>query len=151
MGKIKRDDLCPCGSGKKYKDCCYPKLYKESRPRKKTFNFTLKDNTKIKRVITSIDSLTKHNPNGFVPDITKEQMMDLCLDEIHKIISKEEVGMLADLVDAVVKEMVIIPTFTYRQIAERMDHDERFNLFQSQICSLKGTDPVELIVKKLDI
>ncbi len=24
MLKIKRNDKCPCGSGKKYKKCCYP-------------------------------------------------------------------------------------------------------------------------------
>jgi len=23
--KVGRNDLCPCGSGKKYKKCCYPK------------------------------------------------------------------------------------------------------------------------------
>jgi preprotein translocase subunit SecA len=26
--KVGRNDLCPCGSGKKYKDCCYWKDHK---------------------------------------------------------------------------------------------------------------------------
>ena len=30
MAKIKRNDPCPCGSGKKYKKCCLP-LHEESR------------------------------------------------------------------------------------------------------------------------
>ena len=27
--KIGRNDLCPCGSGKKYKKCCYPKTFED--------------------------------------------------------------------------------------------------------------------------
>jgi hypothetical protein len=78
-----------------------------------------------------------------------EQMMDLCLDEIYKIVVSEKVGMLVDLVDKVVKEMDIVPLFTYRNISKRMKNDGRFEIFQSQIFSLKGTDPVKLIEKKL--
>jgi preprotein translocase subunit SecA len=26
-GKVGRNDPCPCGSGKKYKKCCYPKVF----------------------------------------------------------------------------------------------------------------------------
>ena len=29
--KIGRNDLCPCGSGKKYKKCCYPKIFEIER------------------------------------------------------------------------------------------------------------------------
>jgi hypothetical protein len=62
-----------------------------------------------------------------------EQMMDLCLDEIYKIVVSEKVGMLVDLVDKVVKEMDIVPLFTYRNISKRMKNDGRFEIFQSQI------------------
>ena len=76
-------------------------------------------------------------------------MVDLCLDEIYETIKKEKVGMVVDLVDKVIQEMDIIPIFTYRQISKRIDVDGRFEIFQSQVCSLKGTNPVELIEKIL--
>ena len=149
MGKFKRNDPCICGSGKKYKDCCYKKMYNEIPADKKIVNFTLDDGSKTSEQITSINSTPRHNINGLTPNITIEKMMDLCLDEIYKIIKKEKAGMLVDLVDRVIKEMDIIPTFTYKQISERMKNDGRFEIFRSQICSLKGTNPVELIERKL--
>jgi hypothetical protein len=149
MGKVKRNDPCPCGSGKKYKNCCYSQMYKEFPADKKIVNFTLDDGSKISKQITSIDSIPKHNMNGLTPNITIEQMMDLCLDEIYKTIKKEKVGMLVDLVDEVIQGMDIIPMFTYKQISKRMEIDGRFEIFQNQICSLKVTNPVELIEKKL--
>ncbi len=73
-------------------------------------------------------------------------MMNLCLDKIYLILQSEQVGMLAELVNRVIKEMNLIPTFTYREIAERMqDVDDRFEIFTYQVCSLKGTDPIELL------
>jgi hypothetical protein len=149
MEKIKRNNPCPCGSGKKYKDCCYLKNFKESQSKKIIASFTMDDGSKKTGSITSIDSLPKHNLNGITPNITIEQMMDLCIDDIYKIIIDEKVGMLIDLVDKVILEMDIVPEFTYRQVAERIKADGRFEIFQSQICSLKGTDPVELIARKL--
>lgn len=151
MGKIKRNDPCPCGSGKKYKDCCYQKMYKEISPKKKSVRFTLDDGSKIYQQITSIDAIPKHNVNGLSPDVSKETMMDLCLDEIYNIIVNEKAGMLVDLVDKVIKDMDLVPEFTYREISKMMETDERFEIFQGQICSLKGTDPVRLISKKLKL
>lgn len=149
MKKIKRNDPCPCGSGEKYKDCCYSKNYEESNPKKIIASFTMDDGSKNTGLITSIDSIPKHNLNGLTPTITIEKMMDLCIDEVYKIITDEEVGMLLDLVDKVIREMDIVPGFTYRQVAERIKVDGRFEIFQSQICSLKGTNPVKLMAKKL--
>ncbi len=76
--------------------------------------------------------------------------MDLCLDEIHAILESENVGMAHDLVDKVILNMDIIPTFTYRQITQRMISDGRFEVIHNQICSLKGTDPLELMAEKLE-
>ena len=149
MGNVKRNDLCPCGSGKKYKNCCYQKMYKEIPADKKIVDFKLDDGSKTSKQITSIDSIPKYNINALVPNISVEQMVDLCLDEIYETIKKEKVGMVVDLVDKVIQEMDIIPIFTYRQISKRIDVDGRFEIFQSQVCSLKGTNPVELIEKKL--
>ena len=109
MKKIKRNDPCPCGSGKKYKDCCYSKNYEESHPKKIIASFTMDDGSKKTGLITSIDSIPKHNLNGLKPNITIEQMMDLCIDEVYKIITDEKVGMLLDLIDKVIREMDIVP------------------------------------------
>ena len=151
MKNIRRNDPCPCGSGKKYKHCCYLKNYLQSKPNKKRAYFTTEDGSKITHKVTSIDSIPTHNKNGLTPAISSNQMMDLCLDEIFKILQKENVGMVRDLVDKVILDMDIIPTFTYRDISERMENDGRFEVFKSQICSLRGTDPISLISEKLKI
>ncbi len=150
MAKIKRNDPCPCGSGKKYKYCCYQKDYRQVQPQKIMAEFSLDDGLKAKMPIASLDSIPMHNANGLLPDITPEQMMGLCLDEIYKILQQEKVGMMRDLVDQVIREMDIIPTFTYRQIGERISQDVRFEHHLMQVCSLKGTDPIELLMKKLN-
>lgn len=149
MKSARRNDPCPCGSGKKYKNCCYHENYTQATPAKKTVHFTQLEGLRTSAQITSFDAIPTHNKNGLRPEISVEQMMDLCLDKIHKLLVAERVGMTKDLVDAVLREMDIVPTFTYRQIAERMEHDGRFSVFKGQICSLKGGDPVTLMLQKL--
>lgn len=149
MNAVRRNDLCPCGSGKKYKHCCYQKNYSAAAAKRKTVHFTLPEGSEASAQITSFDAIPVHNQNGLRPEITAEQMMDLCLDEIHKLLAVELVGMTKDLVDAVLHEMDIVPTFTYRQLAERMEKDGRFSVFKGQICSRKGSDPVMLMAEKL--
>lgn len=149
MAKIRRNDPCPCGSGKKYKHCCYQKDYREVQPQEIMADLTLDDGSKTTIPVASFDSIPTHNANGLTPDITPEEMMDLCLDEIYKILQKEKVGMMRDLVDGVIKEMDIIPTFTYRQIGGRMSQNGRFENHLMQICSLKGTDPIDLMAEKM--
>jgi hypothetical protein len=150
MKNVRRNEPCPCGSGKKYKHCCYSKNFTEVNPNKKNAYFTAENGSKISHKITSIDSIPSHNKNGLTPNITSHQMMDLCLDEIYKILQTENVGMVHDLVDKIILDMDIVPTFTYREIAERMGYDGRFEVFQSQICSLKGTDPISLMSEKFN-
>jgi len=150
LANIKRNDPCPCGSGKKYKNCCFKKNFIEVKPEKINAHFTLADGSKITRKIRSIDAMPTHNKNGLTPAITPEQMMDLCLDEIYKILVDEKVGMTPDLADKVILEMDLVPTFTYRQLSERMMNDGRFVVVHQQICGLKGSDPVELMVDKLE-
>ncbi len=149
MANAKRNDPCPCGSGKKYKDCCFPKNFIKVTPEKINAQFTMEDGSKVTRSIRSINALPTHNQNGLSPSITAEQMMDLCLDEIIKILSDEKAGMLPDLADKVVLEMDIIPAFTYKQLAERMANDDRFKVANDYFCGLKGSDPVGLMLDRL--
>jgi hypothetical protein len=123
--------------------------YIEAAAKKKMVHFTQPEGFVTSTQITSFDAIPTHNKNGLRPEITPEQMMDWCLDEIHKLLAAEHVGMTKDLVDAVLHEMDIVPTFTYRQIAERMEKGGRFSVFKGQICSIKGTDPVKLMAQKL--
>ena len=55
MSKLKRNAPCHCGSGKKYKNCCYLKDYEEAIPEKKTVKFSLDDGSKISHAVTSLD------------------------------------------------------------------------------------------------
>ena len=151
MSGTRRNDPCPCGSGKKYKNCCFQKNFIEVSPAEKAGQFTLDDGSKISQSITSIDATPKHNKNGIKPNITSEQMMDLCLDAVYKILKIQKVGMTKDLVDKVVLNMDIVPTFTYRIFSEKMFKDGRFEVIHGQICSLKGTDPTELMADKLKL
>ncbi len=101
---------------------------------------------KTKRWIISLDSIPTHNKNGLSPSTTPEELMDLCIDEIYKVLQAEEVGTLADLVNRVV---LGINTFTYRQIGKRMEEDGRFAGSNLQVFSLAGTDPLKLMLDKL--
>ncbi len=150
MGKaVPRNAPCPCGSGKKYKDCCMKKDLELIPAQKIQGVFTDIDGKKVERPIISLDSIPTHNKNGLSPSTTPEELMDLCIDEIYRILKAEKVGMLADLVNRVVLEMNIIPTFTYRGIGKRMEKDGRFAGSNLQIFSLAGTNPVELMLDRL--
>ena len=146
---IPRNSPCPCGSGKKYKNCCFQKNFIEVSAKRKDVVFTMPGQDNITQQITNIDSFPTHNESGIRPNITKDQMMDLCLDEIYNILKNEKVEMLVDLVNLVVHDMDIVPIFTYREIASRIENDKRFSIYMMQICSLSGTDPLKLMVDKL--
>jgi len=132
-----RNTPCPCGSGKKYNHCCDKTDLKIIPAVKKDATFSLDNDTTITRSIISTNSIPTHHQYGLRQNITKEQMMDFCLDEIHTILESEKVGMLADLVNRTVKNIGIVPTFTYREIANRIESDGRFEIIHMQICSLK--------------
>ena len=150
MEAIPQNSPCPCGSGKRYKNCCYPQKYSETSANKVKAKFTLDNGSNVQKSITSIDSIPAHNNNGIKPNISKEQMIGLCLDEIYGVLRSEGAGMLVDLVNRVVKSMDIVPRYTYREIADYMEADDRFAIFKKQICSLAGTDPLERMVDKLE-
>ena len=38
--------------------------------------------------------------------------------------------------------------FTYKDIGIQMERDGRFEIVKMQVCSLKGTDPLELLMEK---
>ena len=137
--KIGINDPCSCGSGKTFKHCCYQKK-----------NQTPDGGKKINILAKSIDSVPIHNSNGIRPDMTKEEMINSCIEAIHPILKIEKVGMLGDVVDKVVQDLNIIPNFTYREIGMQMENDGRFEVYQMQVCSLKGTDPIELILDKFE-
>ncbi len=77
--------------------------------------FTPAEGRKARRRIASLDSIPTHNTSGLTPAISPEAMMALAADGIHRILKKERVGMLGDLVNRVVEEMNIVPAFTDRQ------------------------------------
>ncbi len=149
MGKaVPRNAPCPCGSGKKYKYCCLQKDREIKYADKTEVILTDSEEQKIKRRVTSLDSIPTHNASGLTPAITPEAMMELAADKIHKMLKKEKVGMLADLVNRVVDQMNIVPTFTYRQIGEWLNKDDRFAGLQLQIYCLAGDDPLELMKER---
>ena len=112
--------------------------------------FTLDDGTKIKRYVRSVDSAPIHNYNGLWPHTSKEETIRKCIAEIFNILKEEKVAMLADLVDKVVHDLNIIPNFTYKDIAIQLEKDGRFEIEKMQVCSLKGTDPIDLLIEKFD-
>jgi hypothetical protein len=151
MSGARRNDPCPCGSGKKYKNCCYDKDYTRANPKTTLVDITLDNGSKMKKRVASLNSLPAYNKNGLAPDITPAEMMDLCLDEILNILRKEKVGMLRDLTDSVILKMDVVPSFTYKQIADRIIADGRFEIAAGQICGLRGTDPLGLMAERLKI
>ena len=85
---VPRNTPCPCGSGKKYKNCCFQKNYIEVTATKKDVVLSISDDVSVKKKITDINSIPVHNKNGLRPNISKNQMIDLCLDEIFNILKK---------------------------------------------------------------
>lgn len=150
MGKsVPKNSLCPCGSGKKYKYCCFAKDWKTKRAQQKTATFSLDDGSQVKRKIHLLDSVPTHNANGLTPDITKKQMIALVLDEFFRILSTEQVGTLSDMTNRIVAEMNIVPVFTYRDLGNALEADSRFEHYCMQLVCLAGNDPVEVFVDKM--
>ncbi len=105
---------------------------------------------KIKIFARALSSIPTHDPEGIQSDMTKEELNNSCIEVIYQILKIEKVGMLADLVDKVVQDLNIVPTFTYWEIGMQMENDGRFEVYQMQVCSLKGTEPVKLLLNKLE-
>lgn len=149
MGKkIDKNDPCPCCSGKKYEFCCLGRDRESIQAVKIDGCFTDIDGNIVEMKITSLDSIPTHNKNGLHPSASSKEMVDVVIDEIHKILVAEEVGMLADLVNRAVDHMNIIPAFTYRQIGEVMEQSRRFTGLKMQVFCLAGNDPIELITAR---
>ena len=148
---VPKNSPCPCGSGKKYKQCCFTKDLKTRQAQRKTVTLKLDDGSQVKRKIHSLDSIPTHNVNGLTPDISKQQMMDMVLDEFYRALSIEQVGMLADLTNRIVAEMNIVPIFTYRDLGNALEADSRFEHHCMQVVYLAGNDPMELFVDKMRI
>jgi len=150
MGKsVPKNFACPCGSGKKYKDCCFGKDLKRKQAQRKTITLNLDDGSQVKRNVHSVDSIPTHNTKGLTPDITKKQMIALILDEFFRILSTQRVETLVDLTNRVIEDMNIVPDFTYRDIGNALDADSRFEHFCMQLVCLAGDDPVEVYVNKM--
>jgi len=147
---VQKNSLCPCGSGKKYKYCCFAKDWKTKQAQRKTATFSFDDGSQVKRNVHSLDSIPTHNTNGLTPDITKKQMIALILDEFFHILSTEQVGTLADMTNRIVAEMNIVPVFTYRDLGKALEADSRFEHYCMQLICLAGNDPVEVYVDKME-
>ena len=61
MGKVGRNDICPCGSGSKYKKCC---------EKNKENQFTIGQETSSQRIIDMVKILQVRFPNHRFIDIT---------------------------------------------------------------------------------
>ena len=146
---VQKNSLCPCGSGKKYKYCCFTKDWKTKKAQRKTATFSFDDGSQVKRNVHSLDSIPTHNTNGLTPDITKKQMIALILDDFFRILSTEHVGTLADMTNRIVAEMNIVPVFTYRDLGKALEADSRFEHYCMQLICLAGNDPVEVYVNKM--
>jgi len=146
---VQKNSLCPCGSGKKYKYCCFAKDWKTKQALRKTATFSFDNGSQVKRNVHSLDSIPTHNTNGLTPDITKKQMISLILDGFFRILSTEQVGTLADLTNRIVAEMNIVPVFTYRDLGKALEADSRFEHYCMQLICLAGNDPVEVYVNKM--
>ena len=116
----------------------------------KKATFTMNDGSKKELLVRSLDSIPKHNHDGLWLKIEKDDLINLCIERIFTILKSEKVGMFADLVDQVMEELNIIPNFSYKELGEELEKDERFDFCNFQICSLKGTDPVGLMAEKLE-
>ena len=150
MGKsVPEDSPCPCGSGKKYKHCCFVEAAKTKHGQRKIVTFSFDDGSQVKRSVHSLDSIPTHNAEGLAPDLTQRQMIALVLDEFLRILGTEQAGTLADLTNRIVAEMNIVPVFTYRDLGDALEKHPRFEHHCMQLVCLAGDDPVKVYVDKM--
>jgi hypothetical protein len=74
---IPRNSPCPCGSGKKYKNCCFQKDFIKVAAKRKDVKFTMPGEEDVIMPITNMDSIPTHNKNGIKQNIKKDKMIDL--------------------------------------------------------------------------
>jgi hypothetical protein len=146
---VQKNALCSCGSGKKYKYCCYKKDWNTKQAQRKMVTFSFDDDSHVQRKVHSMDSIPTHNANGLTSNIPKEQLVAMILDDFFRILSTEEVGTLTDLTNRIVTEMNIVPVFTYRDLGNALEADPRFEHYCMQLICLAGNNPVELYINKM--
>lgn len=75
--KIGRNDLCPCGSGKKYKKCCYPKTFEDKS--------NLKDyNTEYDYDYEDVDE-DEDELLGSLENFNDQEFMFQIMNSLHKM------------------------------------------------------------------
>jgi len=82
--KVRRNQPCPCGSGKKYKNCCYPdktQAWKTAKPREgPAFSVELKETPKpiTSHLVSSDGGKTwQHRPGSLVAEIHGRDLKDI--------------------------------------------------------------------------
>ena len=84
MNKIGRNDICICGSGKKYKKCCIDKLEKNSIDKSEKNNIDKSEENNI--ILNCINKLEKKSNDKF--KISQDDNSDIILDCINKLNNK---------------------------------------------------------------
>jgi len=147
---VPRNSPCPCGSGQKYKNCCYHIDLSIKEGKRIDATFTPDEDDSVSCDILSLDSIPTHNQNGLQPPLNKETMIQLLLDRLERDLIVFRVELIADATNRLIAEMNIVPKFTYRDVANAIENDPRFSAFKNQIVCLSGYDPIELFVDKLE-
>lgn len=145
---VPRNSHCPCGSGKKYKICCFLTDRQFTEPERVDVVFNT-DGVNTKHKVTSLDSIPIHNKNGLISNVKKSKEIELFLDLAEIDLKHRNVDMLADITNRLVEEMNIVPQFTYRDIGQAIENDSRFQHYKMQIVCLAGNDPLELFVNQM--
>ena len=137
MKKIERNAPCSCGSGKKFKHCCARRQAAESY------------NEKKRQSEAKLASLPPTPADISTSDLSTDKQIHACLDLIETELREKHVGSIFKLVDAAVEKLKMAPTFSYADLADATEADDRFEIAKRQLICLAGGDPVKLYVKRL--
>ena len=146
---VPRYSTCPCRSDRKYKPGCLESDRSERSAERIPASFTLEDGSKTIRAILALDSVPTHNANGLQPNLSKEQTLQVLLDELERDLAFMRVELLSEATNRLVARMNIVPKFTYRDVGNAVEADKRFVQYMMQIVCLVGEDPLTLFFEKL--
>lgn len=95
MSKVRRNELCPCGSGKKYKKCCLAKDEKELLENKRTddMNALFEDSPFVDEEFDGADALEEPKE---APEIEAEPYVSKIIDKGMPGISDQEQALIEE-------------------------------------------------------
>jgi hypothetical protein len=97
-----------------------------------------------------VDGFPRYDLETPQADDPKEKLLEVSLEIAWGVLQAERVLPLADLAHRVVEELMLNPSYTYRDLLEALKKDARFSVTSGQIISLPTVEnPTDLFFERI--